>query len=110
MTGVRVKVGEPLVYRIWLNGPANVPSGGPPCIGYRERLVDWKTGKQLAEEMHELNCAGLLALPVYGRLFEMRMTVPRTVTPGTPLAVEWMSDAGSFPAETSAIVDVVGNT
>lgn len=108
-TIVTVKVGEPLVYRILLAGPAAVPTGGPACFGYRERLVNWKTGKLVAEETHELNCAALAELPVYGRLFEMRMTLPQALRPGTPLAVEWMSDAGSSPAATSANVDLVNN-
>jgi hypothetical protein len=89
---VSAEPGRQLPYSVLISGPPQLPTVGPRCFGYRERLVNWRTGQVLAEETHELNCSQLANLPEYGRLFAMTLSMPSTLTPGEPLELEWQSD------------------
>jgi hypothetical protein len=100
---VEVTPGTALSYQVWIEGPADIPRGGPSCFGYRERLLDWKTGRVVAEETHELDCRALVDLPQHGRVFAMMLKVPPTVRAGEPLEVDWQSDTNLGGASSAAV-------
>ena len=83
-----VPAGGALTYQIQLVGKGPLPAS----VGYRERLVEYDTGRTVASETYRLNTAGLPPLTRLGTLFDMRMTVPRDVEVGTRLCIDWESD------------------
>jgi Protein of unknown function (DUF4232) len=104
LTSRTVRAGSVLAYEVWLSGPGSLD----PCVGYREQLDEWKTGRIVATEDHELNCT-TASLPTYGRLFTMQIRVPASSPPGTQLTPIWQTDAGGGfpgPAETADSVTV----
>jgi hypothetical protein len=106
LTSRTVRAGSVLTYQVWLSGPGSLD----PCVGYREKLDEWKTGLIVATEDHELNCT-TASVPTYGRLFTMKIRVPASVPPGTLLTPIWQTDAaGGYPqsAQTADSVTVTG--
>ena len=102
-----VRAGGVLRYQAWLSAGGADVSSGPPCIGFRERLVEVLTGTVTASEDHALNCTSVPGLRSSGRLFDLELAVPTTVRPGKEYALEWESDLGGEFAEGFAEVPVV---
>ncbi|MDX6227572.1 MAG: hypothetical protein QOI76_962 [Frankiales bacterium] len=92
-----IPAGSTFHYQVWVVGGHPSTLLEPGCVGYRERLIVAHTGATLWTEDHELNCAAAPTLPPYGRLFAMQIHVPATVAAGTPIYLQWESDAQPYP-------------
>lgn len=87
------RAGATLHYQAWLSTGGPGAYDGPPCLGYRERLVEVRTGTVITSEYHALNCRGVASLPRSGRLFDLELRVPASVRPGD-FELDWESDIG----------------
>jgi hypothetical protein len=83
-----VRAGGVLSYQVQLDGHNTLG----PSVGYRERLVEFDTGRVVASKAYRLDTSGLPALTRLGTLFDMELTVPADVPPGTQLYIDWESD------------------
>jgi hypothetical protein len=112
-----VTAGATLRYRVQVAAfPGNPPQPLTPCWGYQEQLVDATSLRVLASEDHQLNCTGVASITRTGTLFDMQLTVPRTIRPGTVVEVGWQPSrpdiAGANPVNgvTSLMITVTKPT